>query len=57
MKLEHWQRCHNAYVEWMRLEAADRGYDAKAATAARLELDRAKMFYMVVYGERWVPST
>lgn len=51
IKQTSWKRAYNAWSEMMFHEAADRGYDADKASAARAKFYEEKAKYEIVYGE------
>lgn len=51
---KHYQEVQSLYSAYMYEEAAERGYDAKAASAAREAFNKAKSFYEMWYGVRYV---
>lgn len=55
-KLTDWKRCNELYCEWMYWEAAERGYDARAAAAAERPYVEAFMAYKEKYGEMFNPE-
>lgn len=55
-KLDDWNKCNELYCGWMYYEAAERGYDARAAGAAQHEYIKARMAYQEKYGEPFNPS-
>jgi hypothetical protein len=51
IKQTAWKKAYNAWSKMMYYEAAERGYDAHAAAAARAEFNEQKARYEIVYGE------
>lgn len=50
IKQTSWKRTYNAWADMMYHEAAERGYDADKANAARELFNREKAKYEIVYG-------
>lgn len=55
-KLDDWNKCNDLYCGWMYYEAAERGYDARAASAAQHEYIKARMEYEKSHGMPFNPE-
>lgn len=54
---QDWLNVHSLWSDWMRYEAADRGYDFKGAATARRAYDEAAGSYAKAYGESFREDT
>lgn len=53
-RMQHWNDVRKLWNDWQYYEAADRGYNFQAASAARDEFYAAKSFYEAWHGLEWV---
>lgn len=52
-RMQKWYDVKKLWLDWQYYEAADRGYDAKAATAAQDKFNKARLFYELWFGTTW----